>query len=70
MIWNDVTRLTFGNRDWKGVGVSPSEQYREYAAECLRLAQSAANEDDRARLVGMAQAWRELAGKLEKEEGK
>ncbi len=48
----------------RGWGLSPSE-YREYAVECLRLAQRAANEDDRARLLGMAQAWRALADKAQ-----
>jgi hypothetical protein len=46
-----------------GWGLSPS--YREYAAECLRLAQRAANEDDRAQLLGMAQAWHALADKAQ-----
>jgi hypothetical protein len=45
--------------------LSLADTYRNYAAECLRLAQSAANDEDRARLVNMAQAWRELADKLE-----
>jgi hypothetical protein len=45
--------------------VSLAEKYREYAAECLRLAQRAESEGDRARLVAMAQAWRELADKTD-----
>jgi len=45
--------------------LSLADQYRSYAAECLRLAQGAANAEDRARLLSMAQAWRELAAKLE-----
>jgi len=40
------------------------EQCRRHAAECLRLAQDAKAPEDRARLLQMAQAWRELAGKL------
>lgn len=43
-----------------------AEIYRSYAAECLRLVQVAANDEDRARLLSMAQAWRELADKSEK----
>ncbi len=56
--------LRLGTRARRGSALSPSE-YREYAAECLRLAQRAANEDDRARLLGMAQAWRVLADKAQ-----
>jgi hypothetical protein len=48
--------------------VSSSDKFREYAAECLRLAQNAIDDDDRARLLSMAAAWRELAQKLENEE--
>lgn len=52
----------------RGRDLSLADTYREYVAECLRLAQSAANEDDRARLVTMAHALRELAEKLEIDE--
>ncbi len=64
MSWNDVSTLTLRTRPERGCGLSPSE-YREYAAECLRLAQRAANEDDRAELLGMAQKWRVLADKAQ-----
>jgi hypothetical protein len=37
--------------------------YRRYAAECIRLAQSIANPDDKARLLDMAETFRELADK-------
>ena len=40
-----------------------AEDYRDYAAECLRLAQHAADAADKARLIQMAQAWQELADK-------
>jgi hypothetical protein len=43
--------------------LSRADEYRSYAAECVRLAQRAANDEDRARLLTMAQAWRELADK-------
>lgn len=39
------------------------DDYRDYAAECLRLAQLAMDPDDKARLIQMAQAWQELADK-------
>jgi hypothetical protein len=41
---------------------SPDE-YREYAARCLALAQKAESAEDRARLLQMAEAWRALADK-------
>jgi hypothetical protein len=39
--------------------------YRRYAAECLALARRAADADDKARLLQMAQTWLALAEKLE-----
>ena len=37
------------------------ERYRRYAADCLKMAQSAANDGDKARLLQMAETWRHLA---------
>ena len=37
--------------------------YRRYAAECLRLAQQVAAPGDKARLLDMAETFRELADK-------
>ena len=65
MSWNAITGATFASKTCEGWGLSLSDTYREYAAECLRLAQSATNGEDRARLLSMAQAWRELADKLD-----
>lgn len=67
MSWNAITELTFALKAREGgVGDLPlSDTYRQYAAECLALAQGATNDDDRARLLSMAQAWRELADKLD-----
>ena len=45
------------------------ERYKEYAAECLRIAQQATDEAQKARLLDMAEAWRRLsetAGKQDK----
>ena len=42
-----------------------AEKYRSYGAECIALAQKAKNTEDRARLLQMAQAWRELAERHE-----
>src|SRR5262245_46957822 len=37
--------------------------YRRYAAECVRLAQQVVDPDDKARLLDMAETFRELADK-------
>jgi hypothetical protein len=37
------------------------ERYRRYAADCLKMAQSAANDGDKAQLLQMAETWRQLA---------
>jgi len=42
------------------------EDYQRYAEECLALAVKSSNSDDKARLLQMAQAWRELAEKRSK----
>jgi hypothetical protein len=36
-------------------------RYRRYAAECLTMAQSAANDGDKARFLQIAETWRHLA---------
>jgi hypothetical protein len=41
-----------------------AEEYRRYAALCIALAQNMRSEQDKARLLQMAQAWRDLADKL------
>jgi hypothetical protein len=37
------------------------ERYRRYAADCLKIAQSATTDGDKARLLQMAETWRHLA---------
>jgi hypothetical protein len=37
------------------------EGYKEYAAECLRLAQQTTDAAQKARLLEMAEAWQRLA---------
>jgi hypothetical protein len=37
------------------------ERYRRYAADCLKMAQSAAKDAEKARLLQMAEEWRDLA---------
>jgi hypothetical protein len=41
--------------------------FREYAAECIRIAQSM-NDEDRAALLEMAEAWEDLARAAERRE--
>jgi hypothetical protein len=44
-------------------------EYRQYAAELIRIAQQTQNSNDKATLLDMAQRWRELAEKVETEGG-
>jgi hypothetical protein len=39
------------------------EEYRCYAAECIRVAQQIPNPSDKAILLDIAQKWREIAEK-------
>jgi hypothetical protein len=41
--------------------MEPFERYRRYAIDCLKMAQAAANDGDKARLLQMAETWRHLA---------
>lgn len=43
--------------------MSSSEEYRRLAAKSIALAEKAIDPADKARLLQMAQAWRELADK-------
>ena len=38
-----------------------AERYKQYASECLRIAQQTTDEAQKARLLEMAEAWRRLA---------
>jgi hypothetical protein len=42
-----------------------AEQYRHYAAECIRLAQQSQLPPEKTMLLGMAAAWRRLAEHVE-----
>ena len=42
-----------------------ADDFRHYAAECVSLAQRMSDPADRAHMLQMAQAWRDLADKLE-----
>ena len=48
--------------------MSKAEEYRQSAAECVRMAQHATNEADKLSLLQMAEIWRELANRLEEED--
>ena len=48
------------------LGMASGEENRRHAAECLSLAKIAENTDDRSRLLQMAEAWRELAARIER----
>jgi len=41
--------------------MTSADEYRRYAADCVRAAQSATNENSRALFLEMAQKWSELA---------
>ncbi len=43
-----------------------TDHYRDYAAECMRLAGSASDPLDRIRLIDMAAKWLEIAKTLER----
>jgi len=48
--------------------MSRAEEYRRYAAECVRVAQQIHNPRDKAMLLDMAEKWRALADKAEREQ--
>lgn len=59
----EILRLNVG-----GLNMACVNEYRKYAAELIRIAQQTQNSNDKATLLDMAQRWRELAEKLEREE--
>jgi hypothetical protein len=42
-----------------------ADEYRQYAAECLRVAQELSASEEKGRLLAMAQKWHELAKQAE-----
>lgn len=46
-----------------------AEQYRHYAAECIRLAQQSQDTAEKDSLLRMAEAWHRLAVHAEKTDG-
>jgi hypothetical protein len=47
-----------------------AEQYRHYAAECLRLAQQSQGPSEKDALLAMAEAWHRLAEHAESARGR
>ena len=45
----------------QGSRMNSIERYRRYAADCIKMARSAANDGDKALLLQMAETWRHLA---------
>ena len=50
----------------KGAGMSRADRYRQFAAECLRVAQQSSSADDKAMLLEMAKTWRQLTDRASK----
>ena len=46
------------------------DEYLQYAEQCVALAAKSKNPGDKARLLQMAQAWRDLSGRRDKEDDK
>ena len=46
--------------------MSSPDELRSYAVDCARLARSARDSHDKARLLNMARTWTELADRVEK----
>ena len=46
-----------------------AEDYRRYAAECIRIARATNNAQEKATLIKMAEKWRQLAEKADHERG-
>ncbi|MFL5053371.1 MAG: hypothetical protein ACJ8D4_24970 [Xanthobacteraceae bacterium] len=46
--------------------MSLTDRYRQFAAECLRVAQQSSSPDDKAMLLEMAETWRQLTDRASK----
>ena len=63
--WNKSGLWKFTMEFFGGSGVASADEYDEYAEQCMVLATKSSNPADKARLLQMAQAWHELAAKLD-----
>ena len=47
--------------------MSRGDEYRNYAAQCIRVARQSNNVDAKTLLLHMAQKWRDLADEIERD---
>jgi hypothetical protein len=62
-----VVRIT-NARFWGWGRMASVENYLQYAEQCVALAAKSTNPGDKARLLQMAQAWRDLSTKRDDEQ--
>jgi hypothetical protein len=63
--WNKSGLWKFTMEFLGGSGMASADEYDEYAEQCMVRATKSSNPADKARLLQMAQAWHELAAKLD-----
>jgi hypothetical protein len=61
----DFSALPTVSQQSGGLPMSRSDEYRRFAAECLKMPRTAEDEQNRAMFLQMAQAWFALAQKDE-----
>jgi hypothetical protein len=59
-----------GGDQWMSRAESRAEQYRRYAAECVRLASLSDDALEKGVLLQMAEQWQQLAADADKDERK
>ena len=59
------SRVVSERSRWGNGGMAKAEDYRRYAAECLRLAQQSQGQAEKTVLLQMAETWRRLAEQAE-----
>jgi hypothetical protein len=57
-------------RKFSGLCMASADDYRLYAEVCVALARKSSNPGDKARLLQIAQAWRELAARRDASQNK
>jgi hypothetical protein len=63
-VWNKSGHMPLQRENSsKAVRMASVDDYQRYAEQCLALALKSTNPADKARLLQMAQAWRDLAEK-------
>ena len=67
--WNGLDRFALTPLRFGSFRMAPSsERYRQYAAECLRIAQTTHDQAQKVQLLEMAEAWKQLAEEIIKRE--